>query len=94
MDLDGTFSYSPVRTVAVNAKGSDGLTLAPNPGRATTLSGAAAGAAVTVYDALGRRVLAASADAAGTARLVLPAELPAGVYVVRSGTRAVRLAVE
>ena len=49
---------------------------------------------VTVYDALGRPVATATADANGTAALVLPAGLPAGVYVVRAGSRAVRLTVE
>ena len=97
MDRDGTFAYSPVRTVTLDAKpGGGGLTLVPNPApdRATTLAGAEAGAAVAVLDALGRRVLAATADAAGRALLALPAGLPPGVYVVRSGLRAVRLVVE
>ena len=67
--------------------------LALNPGRATMLSGATAGAAVTVYDALGRRVLAATADAVGTAGLQLPAGLLAGVYVVRCGNKVLRLTV-
>ena len=83
-----------MRTVTLDTKPGGGLTLAPNPARATTLAGAGAGAAVAVFDALGRRVLAATADASGRAALVLPAGLPTGVYVVRSGPRAVRLVVE
>jgi hypothetical protein len=73
-----------------------GPTLFPNPapGAAATLVGAAPGAAVQVLDALGRRVATATADAAGTAQLALPAGLPGGVYVVRAGSAALRLAVE
>jgi len=94
VDADGTFSYSPVRTVAL-AGAAAGLALYPNPATgAATLTGAQPGAAVTVVDALGRAVTTATADASGTAALVLPAGLPAGVYVVRAGTRAVRLTVE
>ncbi|MBF9236105.1 right-handed parallel beta-helix repeat-containing protein [Hymenobacter sp. BT683] len=94
VDVDGTFSYSPVRTVALSGPAASRLVLAPNPARATTVTGAAAGAPVTVFDAVGRAVLAATANAAGAAALVLPAHLPAGVYVVRTGTQAVRLVVE
>ncbi|GAB3575457.1 IPT/TIG domain-containing protein [Hymenobacter daeguensis] len=93
VDADGTTAYSPVRVVALSRQ-PGALMLAPNPARATTLAGATPGAPVEVSDALGRLVLSATADAAGTAALALPAGLPAGVYVVRSGTQAVRLAVE
>ncbi|MBF9238088.1 IPT/TIG domain-containing protein, partial [Hymenobacter sp. BT683] len=94
VDADGTAAYSPVRAIALSGPAARGLALVPNPARATTLTGAVAGAAVQVVDALGRVVLTATADTAGTTALVLPAHLPAGVYVVRSGARAVRLAVE
>ena len=71
------------------------LTLSPNPARAAlAVAGAPAGAAVAVFDALGRPVATAPADAAGTARLRLPAGLAAGVYVVRAGGQSARLAVE
>jgi hypothetical protein len=56
--------------------------------------GAQPGAIVTVYDALGRPVTTATADAAGTAALALPAGLATGVYVVRAGAKALRLTVE
>jgi len=93
VDVDGTATYSPVRTVAVPLAA--GLALFPNPTRAAaTLLGAAPGAAVVVYDAVGRQVLAATADAAGAATLALPAGLAAGVYVVRVGSQALRLSVE
>ncbi|MBO2012488.1 LamG-like jellyroll fold domain-containing protein [Hymenobacter negativus] len=95
VDLNGTFSYSPVRTVALT-RAAAGLSLYPNPAShgAATLTGALPGAVVTVFDALGRPVTVGTADAAGTAALVLPAGLPAGVYVVRVGAKALRLTVE
>jgi hypothetical protein len=93
VDLNGTANYSPVRPVAV--AGQSGLTLFPNPTRAAaTLLGAAPGAAVVVFDAVGRQVLATTADTAGTAPLALPPGLAVGVYVVRTGTTALRLTVE
>jgi hypothetical protein len=84
-----------VRTVAVKA-GPAALALFPNPttDRAATLTGAQPGTTVTVLDALGRQVLAATADATGTAALVLPMGLATGVYVVRVGSKALRLSVE
>jgi len=95
VDADGTATYSPVRTVAMKA-GPATLALFPNPtaDRAATLTGAHPGTTVTVLDAVGRQVLAATADATGTAVLVLPTALATGVYVVRSGTTALRLVVE
>ena len=79
VDADGTFSHSPVHTEVLRGDGSAGLALAPTPGRATTLSGAPAGASVTVYDALGRLVFYATAD---SSRLVRLAGLPAGMHMV------------
>ena len=71
------------------------LTLYPNPAHAAaTVASLKAGAKVEVFDALGRRVLAATADANGVAHLTLPTGLPAGVYVVRGGGQTLRLAVE
>ncbi|WP_226163070.1 LamG-like jellyroll fold domain-containing protein [Hymenobacter terricola] len=95
VDLAGTFSYSPVRVVALTGAAA-GLALYPNPahGGTATLTGATPGTLVTVLDALGRPVTSAPADAAGTAQLALPAGLPAGVYVVRAGGKALRLTVE
>ncbi|UOQ98714.1 FG-GAP-like repeat-containing protein [Hymenobacter sp. 5317J-9] len=93
VDLDGTAAFSPVRAVTLSGK--QPLTLYPNPARETvTVGGTAAGAPVEVCDALGRVVAAATADAAGTAQLALPAGLAAGVYVVRSGPSTLRLLVE
>ena len=94
VDADGTFAYSPVRTVAVT--GPAGLALFPNPttARGATLTGAQPGTTVTMYDAVGRRVLAITADATGTATLQLPDGLATGVYLVRTGAKALRLTVE
>ncbi|MDQ2772164.1 MAG: hypothetical protein M3Y54_16885 [Bacteroidota bacterium] len=95
VDRDGTFSYSPVRAVARAAAPAGELLLWPNPAHAAlTVAGLPAAAPVTVFDALGRRVATATADATGMAQLVLPAGLSAGLYVVSSGARAKRLIVE
>ena len=95
VDADGTATYSPVRTVAVPPGSPAVLALFPNPTHgAATLTGAQPGAAVTMLDALGRQVLAATADATGTAALRLPAGHASGVYVVRVGAKALRLTVE
>jgi hypothetical protein len=93
VDADGTATYSPVRTVAVTSTA--GLALFPNPTtRATTLTGAQPGAAVTVFDAVGRQVTRVVADGTGSAALLLPDGHATGVYVVRTGTTALRLTVE
>lgn len=95
VDLDGTSSYSPVRPVSLMG-GAASFALFPNPahGGTATLTGATPGTVVTVYDALGRPVASATADAAGTAALVLLRGLATGVYVVRNGPTALRLVVE
>ncbi|UOR00202.1 T9SS type A sorting domain-containing protein (plasmid) [Hymenobacter sp. 5317J-9] len=94
VDTDGSASYSSVRTVTLKGAAA-GMAVYPNPARAeTTLTGAVPGAVVTVFDAVGREVASSRADATGTAVLALPKGLPSGVYVVRSGTHAVRLTME
>jgi hypothetical protein len=95
VDLDGTFSYSPVRAVAVS--GPAGLALFPNPTTQTqtaTLTGVRPGTVVKVYDAIGRQVLAATANANGIAALPLPDGFATGVYIVRADSKALRLTVE
>jgi rhamnogalacturonan endolyase len=93
VDKDGTFSYSPVRSVFL--KGAAGMALFPNPATtSTTLTGALPGAEITLFDALGRTVSSAVGSATGTAILTLPQGLPSGIYVVRSGTNTLRFAVE
>lgn len=94
VDADGTFSYSAVRPVARRPDASS-LALFPTPATGlTTLSGAAPGAVVRMFDLQGRQVLAATADAAGAAALPLPAGLASGLYLVRTGPAAVRLTVQ
>lgn len=73
--------------------GATSYALFPNPAPGpATLSGAAPGTAVQVFDALGRRVATATTDASGTA--ALPAGLAPGLYLVRAGAGTVRWAVE
>jgi uncharacterized protein (DUF2141 family) len=92
VDTDGTATYSPVRSVAV---GKNAVMLYPNPAHdAFVVSGVAAHARLEVLDALGRVVTTATADAAGTAHLLLPAGLASGVYVLRGGGQTQRLMVE
>ena len=82
-------------TTAASHPAAPALTLFPNPATSTTtLTGAIPSAPFTVFDALGRVLFTATADATGAARLVLPEGLPAGVYLVRSGGQVRRLAVE
>ncbi|GAB3637266.1 hypothetical protein GCM10027422_28560 [Hymenobacter arcticus] len=95
VDHDGTSSYSAVQTVALTSAAA-GLALFPNPttNAITTLIGAGASARIQVIDALGRTVLTTTADATGAAELKLPAGIASGVYVVRTGTQALRLMVK
>ena len=95
VDADGTFSYSSVRVVRLGGAAAPTLAVYPNPARGVVqVARLPAGALVQVFDALGRAVTTATTDASGAARLVLPVGLAAGVYVVRGGGQAVRLAVE
>ena len=71
------------------------FSLYPNPAReAATVAGLPAFAGCQLLDVLGRPVARATADASGTARLTLPAGLAPGVYLVRSGSQALRLTVQ
>ncbi|MGI4875826.1 MAG: FG-GAP-like repeat-containing protein [Janthinobacterium lividum] len=94
IDLDGTAAYSPVRVVALAGAALRAYPVPAHGGQVLTITGASAGAALEVLDALGRRIAAAPADAAGTAQLPLPAGLAAGVYVLRAGEQVLRLVVE
>ena len=85
VDQDGTVSYSPVRTVQLAAA---------KAGAVVTLRGAIPGHAVQVLDALGRVAATATASTAGTAVLELPLGLTSGVYIVHTGTTALRLVVQ
>jgi hypothetical protein len=95
VDTDGSASYSPVRAVTFPHSAIQPFTLYPNPAHdAVTVTGLQAGQLIEVFDALGRALLTATADASGSARLVLPTGLAAGVYLVRSGSQVQRLTVE
>ena len=88
-----SFIVGPLATAPGRAAAS--VQLYPNPTHAAaTLVGAAPGARVAVFDVRGRLVASVLADATGTAALALPRGLAAGVYVVRVGSQALRLAVE
>jgi hypothetical protein len=90
--LSQPFSVGPLAARPATAAA---LTLYPNPTRnAVTVQGALPHATVEVFDLLGQRVLIASTAADGTARLALPVDLAAGVYVVRTGAQVRRLAVK
>lgn len=90
VDRDGSAAFSPVRPVAARASQ---LRVYPNPtrGEAVVLTGTAPSAVVRVCDALGKVVLAATADAGGVVTL---RGLRTGLYQVQAGTRTVRLSVE
>jgi hypothetical protein len=84
---------SPLATAAGQSQ--PAFSLYPNPTHhAATLAGLLPGAPLQVADLLGRTVATATADASGKATLALPASVRPGVYLVRSGTQAVRLTVE
>ena len=71
-----------------------GLAVFPNPMHAAaTLVGAAPATPVQVLDAVGKLVWRTTTNAAGAAPLLLPAGLPARLYVVRAGQQATRLVV-
>jgi hypothetical protein len=97
-DRLGSCAASRTTALAATSAAADAtpaLAVYPNPTRgAATLTGAPAGATVTVLDAVGRVVLSATADATGTAKLALPVGQASGVYVVRAGQQALRLTVE
>jgi hypothetical protein len=95
VDTDGSASYSPVRAVTFTHSPIHSFTLYPNPTHdAVMVTGLQAGQLIEVFDALGRALLTATADASGSARLVLPTVLAAGVYLVRSGNQMQRLTRE
>jgi uncharacterized repeat protein (TIGR01451 family) len=87
VDLDGTATYSPVRTVAFAAAASaPQLSLYPNPATDqlhVALTGLAApGATLTVYSVLGQALRTTQLGTTGQADVAL-AGLPTGTYVLR-----------
>jgi hypothetical protein len=94
-DSDGTETFSPVRAVPVPTGQLARLQLWPNPAHGTvTVTGLAPGKAVQLLDLTGRALLTTTLPASGPLELALPAGLQPGLYVVRGGGQALRLAVE
>jgi hypothetical protein len=95
VDTDGTETFSPIRTLAVPTSRTAHLQLWPNPTRGTVaVAGLPAGSVVQVLDLTGRVLLTATLPANGPLQLALPIGLRPGLYVVRGGGQAQRLAVE
>jgi len=94
-DADGTTAFSSVRAVPVPTSQVPALLLWPNPARGSVaVVGLAPGLAVQLLDLTGRILLTATLPASGPLELALPADLRPGLYVVRGGGQARRLAVE
>jgi len=90
-DLDGTVSYSELVSATLAAS-DDGLTVYPNPAREVVRVTGAGDSPVSVHDLSGRR-WSSTLTTGGRATLSLGG-LPAGVYVIRAGTRVQRLVKE
>ena len=89
VDLDGTQTYSPVRSVSRNTTAT--LALYPNPAvGVATLIGSMPAAIIQVLDPLGRQVATTVADERGTTVLTLPR----GLYLVRTDGHTLRLSVQ
>ena len=97
-DTNGTATYSPVRTVALNGAAiAAQLQAFPNPAHGTVWArvlGPAPTAPLQLFDSVGRLVLTQSASATDNETLVSLAGLPAGLYVLRCGPLSQRLKVD
>lgn len=96
ISLEGNIA-APLAVQSVRFAGSATLTAYPVPAHGTLqVHGATPGPELLLYDVLGRRIDLGVAPVAtdGSATIVLPATLPAGVYQLRSGLQTLRLAVE
>jgi hypothetical protein len=95
VDQDGSETFSPVRNLPVPAGLASSLRLWPNPAHGTVVvAGLAPGQMAQLYDLTGRLILTATSPRSGPLQLALPASIPAGIYVVRGGGQARRLALE
>ncbi|MFD2717618.1 hypothetical protein ACFST9_02755 [Hymenobacter monticola] len=95
VDADGSFSYSPVRTVAPAP--TTGLALFPNPAHATAtlqVTAATSDREVRVLDMRGRQAARLLLPAHAASAVLPLAGLPVGVYAVRVGAATARLVVE
>lgn len=93
-DYDGTTSHSPVRSALIPTTG--GSRLFPNPATGNTVTLTAPSGVdardISVYTGGGARVQGVSVDQRNTGTYQLNVtELPAGLYIVKVGTEALRL---
>ena len=93
VDVDGSFTYSPVVAVTGAEKFSDGLQVVPNPAtRFVTLARSPDSAAPRIFDLRGVEVTSRVATVQGPTSVQLDlGDLPAGAYVIHSDRRAVRV---
>lgn len=95
---DGTLVSRVSNEITVATKPSSGICAPEAPGMTVavrgleiTVAGAPALQAITVCDIAGRTVASTAADTAGNASLALPAP---GIYILRAGTAALKVAVK
>jgi hypothetical protein len=99
-DLDGTITYSPVRSVSLAAAKTDApaqLLAYPNPAHQAVqvqVLGAATTAPLEVYDTLGRLLRTQAAPAEGEKATLSLDGLSTGLYILRCGKLSQRLRVE
>ncbi|MCC3154237.1 M12 family metallo-peptidase [Hymenobacter sp. BT770] len=95
IDVDGTETFSPVRSVAVPAGLAAQFQVWPNPARAAvSVAGVAPGQVVQLLDLTGRLLLQKTQSTSGPLQLELPSSLAQGIYVVRANGQSRRLVVE
>ena len=95
ISLEGDVALTPLATTGAGLAPAPALVAYPVPAHGTLqVRGATPGTALVLRNALGQLVYTAPAAADGSATLALPATLPAGIYLLRNGARAVRVAVE
>lgn len=82
VDMNGTFTYSPVRSLRTLP---DGPLCYPNPSDGTFLVKVPEGTSIEVYDALGRRVPALITTIGEDAAQVKTGIREEGIYTVRTG---------
>lgn len=89
VDLDGSFTYSEVISLARRAAEGD-ITLYPNPARDYLFVEGLPAGTFTITDVAGREVARGQAINETRLRLKLPANLPMGTYILRSGSGVAR----
>ncbi|UOQ51951.1 beta strand repeat-containing protein [Hymenobacter cellulosivorans] len=93
LDADGSVHLSPVRTIGMS-EATQPLLLWPNPAREEVqVSGVAPKQLVQLLDGVGRVVASGISPEQGPLVLKIPAQLPAGIYTVRSSGGTSKLVV-